>query len=87
MPAAANAHGSTTSSQYPKPGSYGSGYNSGYDALSQTQDYNKSAYVGPNQSQNKTGVAVTTGSSATDLTSMYGKTHAALGKVNVSKAF
>ncbi|XP_044740287.1 protein lingerer isoform X2 [Chrysoperla carnea] len=82
MPTATNAHGSTTS-QYPKPGSYGSGYNSAYDALSQSQDYNKSAYVGgPNQSQNKAGVAVTTGSSATDLTSMYGKSHVALGKVN-----
>nr|CAD7442281.1 unnamed protein product [Timema bartmani] len=86
MPPATNTHGSTTSTQYPKPGSYGSGYSTGYEGLSQNQDYGKTSYVSGNQTQNKTGVganAGTTGSSATDLTgSMYGKSHVALGKVN-----
>lgn len=86
MPAATN---STNLSQYPKPSSYGSTYGTGYDALSQsTPDYAKSGYVGGTQQQNKAqavaGSAVTTGSSAaTDLSAMYGKSHAALGKVNV----
>lgn len=89
MPAATNAHGSTNLSQYPKPSNYGSGYGSGYDALTQSQDYAKGGYVGGTQTQSKTGGvganAVTTGSSAaTDLSVMYGKSHAALGKVNVS---
>ncbi|GLV43563.1 lingerer [Carabus blaptoides fortunei] len=87
MPAATNAHGSTNLSQYPKPSNYGSGYGSGYDALTQSQDYAKGGYVGGTQTQSKTGGvganAVTTGSSAaTDLSVMYGKSHAALGKVN-----
>nr|CAD7432838.1 unnamed protein product [Timema monikensis] len=86
MAPATNTHGSTTSTQYPKPGSYGSGYSTGYEGLSQNQDYGKTSYVSGNQTQNKTGVganAGTTGSSATDLTgSMYGKSHVALGKVN-----
>ncbi|KAL0279068.1 UNVERIFIED_CONTAM: hypothetical protein PYX00_000700 [Menopon gallinae] len=83
---ATNAHGSTATSQYAKPGSYASTYGSGYEGLSQTQDYQKSAYVSTNQTQSKTGVGVTTGSSGSstsDLSaSMYGKTHTALGKVN-----
>ncbi|KAL0279064.1 UNVERIFIED_CONTAM: hypothetical protein PYX00_000700 [Menopon gallinae] len=85
---ATNAHGSTATSQYAKPGSYASTYGSGYEGLSQTQDYQKSAYVSTNQTQSKTGVGVTTGSSGSstsDLSaSMYGKTHTALGKVNDS---
>ncbi|EEB12834.1 lingerer, putative [Pediculus humanus corporis] len=87
LPAATNAHGSTTS-QYPKPGSY-SAYGSGYEGLSQTQDYTKSAYVSTmsaNQAQSKSGVGVTSGSSASSTSdlnaSMYGKSHTALGKVN-----
>ncbi|KAK6642787.1 hypothetical protein RUM43_004289 [Polyplax serrata] len=87
LPAATNAHGSTTS-QYPKPGSY-SAYGSGYEGLSQTQDYTKSAYVSTmsaNQGQTKSGVGVTSGSSASSTSdlnaSMYGKSHTALGKVN-----
>lgn len=89
MPTATNAHGSTNLSQYPKPSSYGSGYGSGYDALGQSQDYAKGGYAGSAQAQTKAGgvgvSAVTTGSSAaTDLSAMYGKSHAALGKVNVS---
>lgn len=86
MPPATNAHGSTTSTQYAKPGSYGSGYGSGYDGLSQSQDYSKTGYVSGSQSQSKAGVganAGTTGSSASDLSAtMYGKSHVALGKVN-----
>lgn len=89
MPTATNAHGTTNLNQYPKPSNYGSGYGSGYDTLTQTQDYAKSGYVSGTQTQSKAGGvganAVTTGSSvATDLSVMYGKTHAALGKVNVS---
>ncbi|KAK7867696.1 hypothetical protein R5R35_011563 [Gryllus longicercus] len=85
MPPATNTHGSTTTTQYPKPGSYGSGYGSGYDGLSQNQDYSKTGYVSGSQSQTKAGVganAGTTGSSASDLSAVYGKSHVALGKVN-----
>lgn len=86
MPPATNAHGSTSSTQYPKPGSYGSGYGSGYDGLAQNQDYSKTGYVSSSQAQSKAGVganAGTTGSSATDLSAtMYGKSHVTLGKVN-----
>ncbi|XP_063933027.1 protein lingerer isoform X3 [Zophobas morio] len=82
LPAATNAHGSSNSTQYPKPATYGSGYGS-YDTLSQTQDYNKTGYVGNNQGQKGGGVnATSTGSSGNDLSAMYGKSHAALGKVN-----
>lgn len=86
LPQATNAHGSSNSSQYPKPATYGSGYGSGYETLSQSQDYSKSAYVGNTQGQNKgTGAnASSVGSAGNDLTAMYGKSHAALGKVNVS---
>ncbi|KAL3285848.1 hypothetical protein HHI36_000368 [Cryptolaemus montrouzieri] len=53
LPAATNAHGTNSSSQYPKPGGYSSGYGSGmaYDALGQTQDYSKGTYVGTPQGQ------------------------------------
>jgi hypothetical protein len=91
MPPATNTHGSTSTTQYPKPGSYGSGYGSGYDGLAQNQDYGKTGYVSNSQSQSKGGVggsAGTTGSSATDLSAtMYGKSHVTLGKVNVSTCF
>jgi len=83
LPAATNAHGSSNSAQYPKQASYGSGYTSGYDSLSQSQDYNKGGYVGNTQTQNKGGAGNTTSGNATnDLSAMYGKTHSALGKVN-----
>jgi hypothetical protein len=88
MPPATNAHGSTNTTQYAKPGSYASGYGSGNDGLAQNQDSGKTGYVSSIQSQNKSGVganAGTTGSSATDLSAtMYGKSHVTLGKVNVS---
>lgn len=83
MPAATNAHGTSNSTQYPKPATYGSGYGN-YDTIGQTQDYSKTGYVGNNQAQ-KGGVnASSAGSTANDLSGMYGKSHAALGKVNVS---
>lgn len=86
MPQATNAHGSSNSTQYAKPATYGSGYGSGYETLSQSQDYTKSAYVGNTQGQNKaTGAnSSSVGSAGSDLTAMYGKSHATLGKVNVS---
>lgn len=80
--------------QFPKP-SYNSGYGStGYDALNQSaQDYNKSGYPGVGQinsgvgqqskGQNVSNQQLT--GTGTDLnSSMYGKSHAALNKVNVS---
>lgn len=84
---ATNAHGNSNSTQYPKPGSYGSSYGSGYEGLSASQDYNKSGggYAGGHsgaQTASKSGVgtnAPSTGSSATDI---YNKTHVALSKVN-----
>lgn len=83
MPAATNAHGTSSSTQYPKPATYGSGYGN-YDTLGQTQDYNKTGYVGNNPAQ-KGGVNPTAGGSAgNELSGMYGKSHTALGKVNVS---
>ncbi|XP_044747574.1 protein lingerer isoform X3 [Coccinella septempunctata] len=82
LPAVTNAHGTNSNSQYPKPGGYSSGYGA-YDALSQTQDYTKGAYVGNTQGQKATsGAASSTGSTGNDLTAMYGKSHTALGKVN-----
>ncbi|XP_071442069.1 protein lingerer isoform X6 [Hetaerina americana] len=86
MPTATNAHGATNNTQYPKPASYGSAYGSGYDGISQNQEYGKTGYVSGNQSQSKGGVggnSGTAGSSASDLgATMYGKSHVALGKVN-----
>ncbi|KAG8227090.1 hypothetical protein J437_LFUL007427 [Ladona fulva] len=86
MPTATNAHGATNNTQYPKPGSYGSAYGSGYDNLSQNQEYGKTGYVSGNQSQSKGGVggnSGTAGSSASELgATMYSKSHVALGKVN-----
>lgn len=83
---ATNAHGNSNTTQYPKPGSYGSSYGSGYDGLSASQDYSKGGgYAGGHtgtQTASKAGVganAPSTGSSATDL---YNKTHVALSKVN-----
>ncbi|XP_026465399.1 protein lingerer isoform X2 [Ctenocephalides felis] len=55
MATTANAHGSTTNSGYPKP-SY-SGYNAGYESLSQSQDYTKpSGSYGPGGSVSGTTV-------------------------------
>lgn len=89
MPAASNAHGSASSTQYAKPGGYGASYGSGYDSLTQSQEYGKTGYVSSSQSQSKPGVganAGTAGSAATDIAAnmMYGKSHVALSKVNVS---
>lgn len=84
---ATNAHGNSNSTQYPKPGSYGSSYGSGYDGLSATQDYSKGSggYTGGHsgaQTGSKAGVgtnAPSTGSSTTDI---FNKAHVALSKVN-----
>lgn len=85
---ATNAHGNSNSTQYPKPGSYGSSYGSGYDGLSASQDYSKGGggYAGGHsaaQAASKAGVgtnAPSTGSSATDI---YNKTHVTLSKVSL----
>lgn len=87
--ATANA---SSGAQFPKP-AYNSGYGSaGYDALSQSaQDYTKSAYPGTGVGQQSKGQNVSnppptaTGSDITS--SMYGKSHVALNKVNVSEQF
>lgn len=93
MPAVTNAHGSTASSQYgPKPATYGSTGYGAYDALGQSaaaQDYAKSAgYTAAvaHQAAQQKGQQNSTsaGSAANDIANMYGKSHAALGKVNVS---
>lgn len=75
--------------QFPKP-SYNSGYGStAYDALGQnTQDYSKGAYPGTGVGQQSKGQNVTnppTGTGSDITSSMYGKSHVALNKVNVSK--
>lgn len=83
--ATANA---SSGAQFPKP-SYNSGYGStGYDTLSQSaQDYNKSGYVSSGGQQSK-GQNVTnppqSGAASDISSSMYGKSHVALNKVNVS---
>ncbi|XP_017768779.1 PREDICTED: protein lingerer isoform X2 [Nicrophorus vespilloides] len=85
IPTGTNAHGSSNSAQYPKPGTYGSSYTSGYDTLSQSQEYNKGGYVGNTQGPAKGAGAnaSTTGNAANDaMSAMYGKSHTALGKVN-----
>lgn len=84
IPAANTASGG----QFPKP-SYNTGYGStNYDALSQaSQDYTNKTYPSsvnqPTKSQNVTNPPQA--GTASDITSsMYGKTHVALNKVNVS---
>ncbi|XP_056647159.1 protein lingerer isoform X2 [Diorhabda sublineata] len=82
LPAATNAHGSSNSTQYSKPASYNSGYGN-YDSLNQSQDYSKGGYVSNTQGQKSSGPsASSTGSTGTDLSAMYAKSHTALGKVN-----
>jgi hypothetical protein len=76
----------TSGQQFPKP-SYNSGYGStSYDTLSQTtQDYNKAPYASSGVGQQSKGQTVSNPQSGTgsDITSsMYGKSHAALNKVN-----
>lgn len=77
--------------QFPKP-SYNSGYGStAYDTLGQnTQDYSKGAYPGTGVGQQSKGQNVTnppTGTGSDITSSMYGKSHVALNKVNVSEIF
>lgn len=84
----------TSSAQFPKPNAYNSGYgSSAYDSLNQTaQDYSKSSgyqSAGVSQQQSK-GQSVNnpqqSGSGSDISSSMYGKSHVALNKVNVSMA-
>lgn len=85
--ATANA---SSGAQFQKP-SYNSGYGStGYDTLSQsTQDYSKGAYPGASVGQQSKVQNVTNpppaGTGSDISSSMYGKTHVALNKVNVSE--
>lgn len=85
--ATANA---TSGGQFPKP-SYNSGYgSSAYESLNQSaQDYSKSGYqsasVGQQQSKGQSVNNPQQSGSGSDITSsMYGKSHVALNKVNVS---
>uniref|UniRef100_A0A336K4P2 Protein lingerer n=1 Tax=Culicoides sonorensis TaxID=179676 RepID=A0A336K4P2_CULSO len=77
----------TSGGQFPKP-SYNSGYGStSYDTLNQTtQDYNKTPYASSGVGQQSKGQTVSnpqTGGTGSDITSsMYGKSHGALNKVN-----
>jgi hypothetical protein len=77
----------TSGGQFPKP-SYNSGYgSSGYDAIGQTaQDYSKGGYPGTGIGQQSKGQTVSNPQSAgtgSDISSsMYGKSHVALNKVN-----
>ncbi|KAL1513050.1 hypothetical protein ABEB36_002529 [Hypothenemus hampei] len=94
LPTVTNAHGSSANSQYgPKPTTYGSAGYGAYDALGQSaQDYTKGGYtvgsaaavVAAAQQAAQKGQTNSTsaGSAANDLSAMYGKSHAALGKVN-----
>uniref|UniRef100_A0AAR5QK45 UBA domain-containing protein n=1 Tax=Dendroctonus ponderosae TaxID=77166 RepID=A0AAR5QK45_DENPD len=91
LPTVTNAHGSSGSSQYgPKPATYGSGGYGGYDSLGQSaQDYAKGGYAvgtaaAAQQAAQKgqTNSGTTPGSAGNDISAMYGKSHAALSKVN-----
>ena len=83
----------TSGGQFPKPNAYNSGYgSSAYDSLNQTgQDYGKtggyqSAGVGQQQSKGQSVNNPQQSGSGSDISSsMYGKSHVALNKVNVSR--
>lgn len=89
----------TSGGQFAKPNAYNSGYgSSAYDSLNQSaQDYGKSGgggggggyqSAGVGQQQSKGGQSVNnpqqSGSGSDISSSMYGKSHVALNKVNVS---
>lgn len=79
-----------TGGQFPKPSYNSGGYGStNYDALTQaSQDYAKVTYPSSVNQQTKTQNIVNapppTGANADISTSVYGKGHVALNKVNVS---
>lgn len=79
VPPATNTHGATTNSQFQKANAYGShSYNSGYEGLTQTQDYTKGTYGAASQSQVK---GVSGSGAVPDLSgSVYSKAHAQLAK-------
>ncbi|KAG8191646.1 hypothetical protein JTE90_016440 [Oedothorax gibbosus] len=87
VPPATNTHGATTNAQFQKANAYGShSYSSGYDSLSQTQDYSKGTYGAASQNQVK---GVSGSGPVPDLSgSVYSKTHAAqLAKYNDKPGF
>lgn len=84
----------TSGGQFPKPNAYNSGYgSSSYDSLNQSsQDYSKSgggyqsAGVGQQQSKGQSVNNPQQSGTGSDISSsMYGKSHGALNKVNVSR--
>ncbi|XP_015908503.1 ubiquitin-associated protein 2 isoform X2 [Parasteatoda tepidariorum] len=76
VPPATNTHGATTNSQFQKANAYGShSYSSGYESLSQQQDYSKGTYGAASQNQVK---GVSGSGAVPDLSgSVYSKAHAA----------
>lgn len=85
--ATANA---SSSGQFPKQ-SYNAGYSSsGYEGIGQTpQDFNKGSYsssgVGQQNKNQNISSSQTAGGTSEINSSVYGKAHVALSKVNVSK--
>ncbi|XP_035220242.1 protein lingerer-like isoform X2 [Stegodyphus dumicola] len=79
VPPATNTHGATTNTQFQKANAYGShSYNSGYESLTQAQDYTKGTYGAASQNQVK---GVSGSGAVPDLSgSVYSKTHAQLAK-------
>ncbi|GIY56132.1 hypothetical protein CEXT_135281 [Caerostris extrusa] len=86
VPPATNTHGATTNTQFQKANAYGShSYNSGYESLSQAQDYSKGTYGAASQNQVK---GVSGSGAVPDLSgSVYSKTHAQLAKYNDKPGF
>ncbi|GFY67187.1 protein lingerer [Trichonephila inaurata madagascariensis] len=86
VPPATNTHGATTNTQFQKASAYGShSYNSGYDSLTQTQDYTKGTYGAASQNQVK---GVSGSGAVPDLSgSVYSKSHAQLAKYNDKPGF
>lgn len=80
VPPATNTHGATTNTQFQKATAYGShSYGSGYESLTQTQDYSKATYGTTSQNQVK-GVSAGSGAVADLSASVYSKAHAQLAK-------
>ncbi|CAL1294429.1 unnamed protein product [Larinioides sclopetarius] len=86
VPPATNTHGATTNTQFQKANAYGShSYNSGYESLTQAQDYTKGTYGAASQNQVK---GVSGSGAVPDLSgSVYSKTHAQLAKYNDKPGF
>ncbi|KAI8478207.1 hematopoietic stem cell homeostasis, partial [Branchiostoma belcheri] len=91
MAPATKQHGAgTATTQFQQPGGYGQpgthGYGTGYDDLTQTQDFTKSGYPSGTQTGSKGTVgstgkgSVSSGTSAGSDLNMYGKTHQSFDK-------